>query len=342
MNSALHSSSRPTTQRLAEIAGMLSNRHVVVIGDLIADQFLYGEITRVSREAPVFILRHERTDTVPGGAANCAVNLAALGARTTLIGFIGDDEAGRTLRSKLQAADVDCRGVIASQSATTTKMRILAGQAHSTRQQVIRVDYEPEPRLDLQLQDNLQHNLRHAFSSADAVIISDYNYGVGSASVVALLHELQHARFVPIVVDSRFQLTKYAGFTSATPNEDELEHAFGKRLSNQSDLEQAAAQLRAQLACPALLVTRGPQGMLLQQADQPPCYLEPVGARDPVDVTGAGDTVIATYTLALAGGATFTEAAHLANYAGGLVVMKRGTASVSTEELLSSIQSAEC
>lgn len=338
----MNSVPRPTTQRLVEIAEQLSGRRVVVAGDLIADQFLYGEIARVSREAPVFILRHERTDTVPGGAANCAVNLAALGAHAALVGSVGDDETGRTLLQKLQTAGVDCRGVIAAPGiTTTTKLRVLAGQTHSTRQQVIRVDYESPPQFDEQRQEKLQQNLRAALSSTEAVIISDYNYGVAGASVVALLHELQLTRSVPIIVDSRFRLSEYAGFTSATPNEDELEHSFGRRLDTQQDLEQAAAQLRTRLACPALLITRGPQGMLLQEENQPPHYLNAVGARDPVDVTGAGDTVIASYTLALASGATFVEAAHLANFAGGLVVMKRGTASVSAAELISSIQSTE-
>ncbi|MEJ7618784.1 MAG: PfkB family carbohydrate kinase [Pyrinomonadaceae bacterium] len=332
---------RPTPDRLAEIARQLSGRHVVVVGDLVADQFLYGEIARVSREAPVFILRHERTDTVPGGAANCAINLAALGARASLIGVVGADEVGRSLLSQLQLARVDNRGVVVSPGTnTTTKVRVLAGQAHSTRQQVIRVDYEQKLTPDRQRQESLMHNLRSAFAAAaDAVIISHYNYGVSDEEITALLRELCGARPVPVIVDSRFRLTQYPDFTSATPNQDEVEHAFGKQFNKTIELEQAAALLRAQLNCPALLVTRGSQGMLLQEANQIPYHIAAVGGRDPVDVTGAGDTVIAAYTLALAAGATFVEAAHLANHAGGLVVMKRGTASVSPEELLSSVGS---
>ncbi len=338
----MDASLRPTPERLAQIARQFQGRRVVVVGDLIADQFLYGEIARVSREAPVFILRHEHTDTVPGGAANCATNLAAFGAQTSLIGTVGDDESGRALLSQLKAARVNCDGVVVSpKSHTTTKVRILAGQAHSTRQQVIRVDYEGAILADAKIQESFCASLRHEFSTADASIISDYNYGVAGDEVTLLLQELRRDRNIPVIVDSRFRLTNYRGFTSATPNEDELEHALALRLENANDIESAASVLRTQLNCEALLVTRGPEGMLLQATGRPAYYINAVGARDPVDVTGAGDTVIAAYTLGLAVGATFAESAHIANHAGGLVVMKRGTASVSLEELLSSICKTE-
>ncbi|MCA1816895.1 MAG: PfkB family carbohydrate kinase [Acidobacteria bacterium] len=329
-------------ERLAELVREFARRRVAVVGDAVADQFLYGEIGRVSREAPVLILRHERTETVPGGAANCANNLASLGARSSLVAVVGGDEAGRALVEKLGAAGVDCRGVIASGSRrTTTKVRVLAGHAHSLKQQVIRVDYEGEPLEDSAVKSELGARLRAAADGADAIIVSDYNYGVASGVVVETLREIARARDLPVLVDSRFRLTEFAGFTSATPNEDELEHTVGARLDEDAQLARAATDLLSRLEHRALLVTRGKHGMLLVEKDQRPTQIAAVGEREAVDVTGAGDTVIATYALALASGATFAEAARLANHAGGIVVMKRGTACVTPEELLASVEAGD-
>jgi rfaE bifunctional protein kinase chain/domain len=325
-------------ERLTELVHEFPQRRVVVVGDAVADQFLYGEISRVSREAPVLILRHERTETVPGGAANCANNLASLGARVALVAVVGEDEAGRGLVATLDAAGVDCRGVVsANTQRTTTKVRVLAGHAHSLKQQVIRVDYESATLADAAIKSEIGARLRESMAEADALIISDYNYGVASAEVVETLRELARVRDIPILVDSRFRLTDFAGFTSATPNEDEVEHTIGARLDDATQLEAAASQLLARLKHRALLVTRGKHGMLLAEAGKQPVHLPAVGGREGVDGTGAGDTVMATYALALASGATFTEAARLANHAGGIVVMKRGTACVTADELLASL-----
>jgi rfaE bifunctional protein kinase chain/domain len=325
-------------ERLTDLVGEFSRRRIVVVGDALADQFLYGEIGRVSREAPVLILRHERTETVPGGAANCANNLASLGAHASLVGVVGEDEAGRALVAKLGDAGVDCRGIISNSArSTTTKVRVLAGHAHSLKQQVIRIDYESAPLGDAAIKTQLCARLREAAAEADAIIISDYNYGVACVEVVETLREIARARAVPVLVDSRFRLFDFAGFTSATPNEDELEHAVGVRLDDASQLERAATDLLARLEHRALLITRGKHGMLLVERDAPTLHIEATGDGEAVDVTGAGDTVIATYALALASGATFAEAARLANHAGGIVVMKRGTACVTAEELLASV-----
>jgi rfaE bifunctional protein kinase chain/domain len=311
---------------------------VVVVGDAVADQFLYGEITRVSREAPVLILRHERTETVPGGAANCAHNLATLGAQSSLVAVAGTDAPGRALVGRLKDAGVDCAGVVTSNSQpTTTKVRVLAGQTHSLKQQVIRIDYEGAPLSDAALKAQVCARLREAVATADAIIVSDYNYGVACDEVIATLREVARERGVPVLIDSRFRLTDFAGFTSATPNEDEFEHTHGTRIEDATRLESAAADLLARLRHRALLVTRGKHGMLLVEAGELPLHLPAVGEREAVDVTGAGDTVIATYALALASGASFADAARLANHAGGIVVMKRGTACVTTDELLASL-----
>lgn len=325
-------------ERLAAIVNRFSQRRVVVVGDLVADQFLYGEISRVSREAPVLILRHERTETTPGGAANCAANLAALGARVSLIGVVGEDEAGLALVEKLCAVGVDCHGVASSKSMrTTTKVRILAGQAHSPKQQVIRVDYDGEPSLEYNEREQLARHLQEEIQKSEAVIISDYNYGVVEMKMAALARYAADQLHIPVLVDSRFRLAEFKGFTSATPNEDEAEQLYGKPLKDDAAIMEAGMKLRERLNFRTLLITRGGHGMMLFEEGEPPLQIEAVGAHEPVDVTGAGDTVIATYTLALSSGASFADAAHLANYAGGLVVMKRGTASVSREELLESV-----
>ena len=326
-------------KRLIEIVHRFADRRLLVIGDAIADQFLYGNISRVSREAPVFILRHEQTTTVPGGAANCAMNLAALGARVSLIAAVGNDDAGTELRKKLAAAGVDVEGVIVSeQIQTTTKVRILAGQSHSNRQQVIRIDYEGNPIAGGELRESIINALKRAASSVDAIVISDYNYGVADTATIALIRESTNK---PVLVDSRFRLSDLTGFTAATPNEDEVEHLIGQSITSTDQLETAAQTLKQQLKHEALLVTRGAQGMMLLADNAAPLHIPAVGSEQSVDVTGAGDTVIATFALAIASGASFADAAHLANFAGGLVVMKRGTASVSASEIEHSILNSE-
>ena len=321
---------------LADIIKGFSSRRVVVVGDTIADQFIYGEISRVSREAPVFILRHEHTETTPGGAGNCAANLAALGAQVSLVSVLGDDETGRILAEKLHEMGVDCTGVqLSNERHTTTKVRVLAGQIHSTRQQVIRIDYDNEGALSTTVEQRLRADISDAVAGADAVIISDYNYGVATPATGALVRDT--ANGIPVLVDSRFRLSEFSGLTSATPNEDEVEELLGVKHADEAGLASAAEQLRQRLGYKALLVTRGGHGMTLIEADNTPMHIDAVGSQQPVDVTGAGDTVIASYALALASGASFPEAARLANFAGGIVVMKRGTATVSNDELLKSI-----
>ncbi len=329
-------------ERLLGIVKRFSGRRILVLGDAVADQFIYGGINRVSREAPVFILHHEHTETLPGGAANCAVNLASLGARVSLISVAGEDEAGRALLEKLKAAGVDCSGVLTSPALQTTrKVRILAGQLHSTRQQVIRIDYEGAPLSDPKLRASLRDCVQQHMQEAEALIISDYNYGVADVEMATFARDATVARKRPVLADSRFRLAEFVGFTSATPNQDEVEQLLGREFTDFAELETACEELRARLGYRALLVTRGSNGMMLLEDGVAPVHLDAVGAREPVDVTGAGDTVMAAYTLALASDSSFPDAARLANYAGGLVVMKRGTASVTQEELEHSVLHAE-
>ena len=327
-------------ERLTAIVRLFPQRKIVVVGDLVADQFLYGQISRVSREAPVLILRYERTETVPGGAANCAANLAALGGRASLIGFVGEDEAGRALLDKLCGVGVECKGLaFIPGGRTTTKVRILAGQVHSTRQQVIRIDYESESPIEESLRHQLRERLREELAGADAVIISDYNYGVADAETIAVVREVARTRAIPLLVDSRFNLARFTGFTSATPNEDEVEQLLERKLADADEVTRAGIELRERLNYQALLITRGSRGMALFVPKAPTVHIPIFGSDEIADVTGAGDTVMATMTLALAAGASFEAAARLANYAGGLVVMKRGTATVSAAELREAIRS---
>ena len=322
--------------RLIDIIRRFADQKIVIIGDAIADRFVHGSISRISREAPVFILQHQHTETLPGGAANCAMNLVALGAKVSLISVTGADEAGNELRAKLEGAGVNVDGVIVSDKIqTTTKVRILAGHSHSSRQQVIRIDYEGAAFNDDEARAALLDKLQQTIQNANAIVISDYNYGVVDAQAVDVIRK---SNGTPVLVDSRFRLLDFPGFTAATPNEDEVENLAGTPITSAEQLEQAATELKQRLGHRALLVTQGGEGMTLVESDVAPLHIRAVGAEQPVDVTGAGDTVIATFTLAVASGASFADAARLANYAGGLVVMKRGTATVSAAELEHSIQ----
>ena len=276
---------------LADIVEQFSQKRIVVIGDAINDQFVHGQISRVSREAPVFILSHEHTETTPGGAGNCAANLAALGAKAALVSVVGYDEPGKSLLDKLKAAGIDCRGIITTAGRkTTTKVRVLAGQAHSTRQQVIRIDYDGQPAVSEHERDQMSSLAEDKIASADALVVSDYNYGVADVMLVALALELAKQRGIPSLVDSRFRLADFGGFTSGTPNEEEIAQQYGDL--SESELKVSGEALRDRLQFRALLVTRGSHGMMLFEEDKEPLRIDAVGSRQPVDVTGAGDTAL--------------------------------------------------
>lgn len=311
-----------------------SKKKIVIVGDLVADQFLRGTIVRVSREAPVFILKHNETETLPGGAANAAVNVATLGGNAILIGIVGEDFDGDALLEKLRESKVDCRYTIRTAAQrTTTKVRVLASQHYAPRQQVIRIDYENTEPIAEDLQNKLKANLIAASKEADAIIISDYNYGVANSEIAGTARQIAGENKVPLLIDSRFNLQNFKGATTATPNYDEVEQILGEGFA-----EKDCIQLCETLGYESLLMTRGNQGMLLIEKDKLPLHIKAVGSEEPVDVTGAGDTVIATYALALASNLSFADAAHAANHAGGIVVMKKGTAAISLDELLASLK----
>ena len=322
---------------LIEQIKKFAGARVAVVGDLVADQFLNGKISRVSREAPVFILRHDETVTRPGGAANAAANIAALGGETLLVGLVGNDINGDLLRQALRNAGVSTNEdsvVIAVGVQTTTKVRVLAGQHYAARQQVIRIDYENRGGIDEEISQSIAKAAEKACRAADAVVVSDYGYGVVTKELFSLTQRIASERKIPLIVDSRFRLVEFSGATSATPNQEEGEHILGK------DLDDAGCKtLRDRLDVEALLITRGNKGMTLIEKGREPLHMVAVGSSEPVDVTGAGDTVIAAYSLGLAAGMSFAAAAAVANHAGGIVVMKKGTATANFDELKSSIES---
>jgi rfaE bifunctional protein kinase chain/domain len=329
------------TNRLLSIVDAFAGVRVAVFGDLLADEFIYGEISRVSREAPVLILDYDSTEIVPGGAGNAASNVAALGGSPMAIGVAGQDETGQRMLEAMSGR-VDVRGVVRpSDFRTPTKTRILAGGVHSAKQQVVRIDRATRTPLPEVIRRSVESKLVSAAARCDALLVSDY----GSGLVTPLLVADARRRFrgpgnrqPPVLVDSRYSLLRFRGMTTCTPNESEVEHLLGVRIGdNQRVLEKAGRTLLARTRARAVLVTRGSRGMALFEPAKPTTHIPIFGSDQIADVTGAGDTVIATVTLALAAGATFEEAARLANYAGGIVVMKRGTATVSGEELRAAI-----
>jgi rfaE bifunctional protein kinase chain/domain len=329
---------RPSADRLIQLTRQLARARVCVIGDAVLDVFEYGEIARVSREAPVLILDHRRTEYVPGGAANTVANLAALGVRATLIGRIGNDPEGRALEGLLRDRAVGVGALIKDRSyPTPTKRRILAGSAHTRKQQIVRIDRGNRTvPLAKQLRSRLQSAAKKARRRGDAVLLADYGYGTIDPSWSKGLRPGAG----PITLDSRFALDRYAGIDAATPNLEELERAVGRRLGDQDEaaIAQAGERLRRRAGCEALLVTRGSRGMSLIERGAAAARIPVFGSDEVADVTGAGDTVIASFTAARAAGGTWREAAELANVAGGLVVMKSGTATVSPAELIAAIE----
>ncbi len=323
----------PDHDALLALVDRLGDQRVAVIGDVIADEFVYGRVSRVSREAPVLILEYDSTEIVPGGGGNAANNVAALGGRTRLVGLVGRDEAGRRLIDSLHPR-VE-RGALLRPAGyeTPRKTRILAGGIHSAKQQVVRIDRVAGSTPDAAARQAFADRAASAVGGCAAVLVSDYGSGLVTPGLARSLRARLGPR-VPILVDSRYALLDYRGLTACTPNEAEAEQALGVRINDDLRvLERAGRTLLARTRMDAVLVTRGSRGMALFQPDRPTVHIPIFGSDEIADVTGAGDTVMATLTLALAAGGTFEEAARLANYAGGLVVMKRGTAIVSADEV---------
>lgn len=328
--------------RLRKIVEAFPKVTITVLGDLVADEFVFGEISRVSREAPVLILKHRERTVVPGGGANAVNNLADLGVNVLPVGVVGDDEPGRLLLKYFRHKRIAVSGVLKDKGyGTVTKTRILAGMTHTARQQVVRIDREPEKSPNRQLTRELFLAAREYSHASDALLVSDYGYGAATPAIVSALREKGKIGSLPVIVDSRHRLLQYSGVTAATPNEPEVEDALGVRIGQDWEkVVSAGEQVMSRMKLQSLVITRGRDGMVAFNHRHKPVDIPIFGSDQVADVTGAGDTVIAAFTAALAAGATTEEAAQLANYAGGIVVMKRGTATVSREELLHALEQA--
>ena len=325
-------------KRLRALITGFSGKRIVVVGDLIADEYLYGKPARISREAPVLILRFTDREVRLGGAANAAHNVRALGATALPVGVLGRDPAGDEVLRLFGEAGISSEGVSrAVGRLTPVKTRIMAGGYESTRQQVVRLDREPEPSLTGDVEARLIAAVQAAGSGADAFLVSDYGYGSVTARVFEAVLETARGRGAIVAVDSRYDLPRFRGATAATPNEPEVEALAGAGLGDESALEKAGRVVLERLDSRYLLITRGSRGMALLEREGPVTFMPIHGSDQIADVTGAGDTVISAFTVALSAGAGAVEAAWLANVAGGVVVMKRGTAAVSPQELSESL-----
>jgi rfaE bifunctional protein kinase chain/domain len=328
-------------KNLTEIIDRFENKRIAVWGDFILDEYVYGTTRRISREAPVLILSHQATEFYLGGGGNSLVNLCALGAIPVPVGVVGQDQAGSHILKILKQKKITADFMIREKSyRTPIKTRILAGEHSTRKQQILRIDREAMVPENRELKQKLGVALGKATSQAAALLISDYNYFAVQGDVLdKILPQLKRAN-KPVSLDSRFRLLSFKGVTILTPNEPEVEHALQVELDdNQKTVDKAGRELLGKTGSEAVLITRGMKGMALFQRGKPAFSIPIYGSRDIVDVTGAGDTVISVLTLALACGASFKEAAVLANFAGGIVVMKKGTAAVSPRELKEAILS---
>ncbi len=330
-------------ERLLQLTEAMKGRLIVVYGDIVADRFVYGTPKRISREAPVLILRQYREDVLLGGGGNAINNILSLGGLPIPVSVLGRDAPGDQLVEKMTSQGIDCSGVLrVDRYHTPTKVRILGGYPHAARQQIVRYDIEDTFEITQEESQQFAALLRDQMSICHAGLISDYGYGVVTPLLVSNLTAFATRR--PVTLDSRYNLLRYPDVSAATPNEEEAAQAAGISLFDNGDdrIQEVAAALQQSLDCEAVLITRGSRGMALFEKDgRAPIFIPVHGTDQVADVTGAGDTVIATFTLALAAGASYAEAAKLANYGGGIVVMKMGTATVSNEELRHAIERDE-
>lgn len=310
----------------------------LVVGDLVADHYVYGQTERVSREAPVLIVRHESDEVKLGGGANAAANVRALGGRVTALGVLGRDASGRALRELFAEQGIVVRAIGGRDVVTETKTRVLAGGVSTTRQQMLRLDRGVTGGQPTRVRRALAAALDVLVPQVEVVIVSDYGAGVLCDETLAGL-KAWSARGAVVCVDSRFALGAFAGVSVCKPNEPELAAFTGLPVKTDSELRLAGRVALERLGCRILLVTRGRRGMAVFERGRRPELVPVWGPDEAVDVTGAGDTVHATFSLALGAGASALEAAQLANVAGGLVVQKQGTATVTRAELARGLRS---
>jgi rfaE bifunctional protein kinase chain/domain len=326
------------TGEYLDVIDRFADSRVVLYGDLVLDRFILGTPKRISREAPVIILRHEGQRDVPGGGANALANLAALGVQVTAVAAVGDDEPGAALTAALEERQIDTgRIVTVSGFRTPTKVRVLGGGSSSLKHQVARYDIEDVLPQKGRWRGTIREHLAAVAPAAGAVAISDYGYGCVESSM-AETFTTGGDRSPKVCLDSRYRIGAFTGVDGATPNLLELEAHCGRRLESDAAVAEGAEQLRRDLNARFVLATRGNRGMTLVEADRKPLHIPVFGTDEVADVTGAGDTVLAVLTAALAAGAEPATAAGLANIAAGLVVMKLGTATVPAVELRAAVE----
>ena len=318
-----------TPARAHELIDKFSSRHITVVGDVMLDRFLIGRVSRISPEAPVPVVVFEQEEFRLGGAANVANNLRELGAVVELIGVIGNDESGTMIRNELAAKGIQSTGLITDPGRrTTTKMRVVT----TRNQQVSRVDFESEHEVGNQIEDAIASQIEMRARSSQVVLVSDYQKGVITRRSMAHLISFAHGAGIPVIVDPKVpHIEYYAGAALVTPNHVEAESATNSRIVSHEDARKASAELRRRMKVESVLITRGEHGMWLDHGGIDGFL--PASAKEVADVTGAGDTVIATLALAIAAGATMPEAARLANEAASIVVGKFGAATVAPAEL---------
>src|SRR5688500_476837 len=324
-----------TKNRVTEILRALRERNVVVLGDVMLDEFVWGDVTRISPEAPVPVVDVRRESVHLGGAANVLANLVALGARGTVVAGIGNDDAAKRLRHGLRELGRDANDylIVDEVRPSTIKTRIIA---HS--QLVVRADRESRTPVSSQIEERIISSVKEALREADAFVVSDYDKGVVTPRILGGILPFAYER-VPVLVDPKIRnFDSYRPATLVTPNHHEALRLTNTEEDSEGALRTAAHKIRERLACDAVLITRGDRGMVLFEKDHEPVNVETT-AREVYDVTGAGDTVIATLAAALASGGSLIEAALLANYAAGIVVGKLGTATATKDEVLDSIGS---
>ena len=328
-----------TPERAAELAQRARERTVLVFGDVMLDEFVWGDVTRISPEAPVPVVDIRRESVRLGGAANVLANLVALGARGRLVGVAGEDSAGERLLAKLKetcSGRADAELVRDRERPTTLKTRIIA---HN--QLVVRADRELRTPVSSEIEDRLIATLSRSLEGAAAFVVSDYDKGAVTPRVLAEVLPRAVGRRIPVLVDPKVRnFDSYRPATLVTPNHHEALRLTNSEDDSDAGVARAGRALRERLRCESVLITRGERGMMLLEGGGEPLYVE-TRAREVYDVTGAGDTVIATLACALAAGATLAEAADLANHAAGIVVGKLGTATVSAEELINSLKADE-
>jgi len=330
----------PDRSRLLQCLERFPGCTVAVLGDLVADRYVFGRTARVSREAPVLILNYEWERVLLGGGGNAAHNVRSLGGTVYPIGVTGDDLPGFSLMGLMQEKGMDTRGVVVEEGRpTATKNRILAGGHHATtaRQQIVRIDRAPTEPLSSQTRQRLLACLEESAAKSQALLVSDYGLGVVEGPVVEAVNCIAARGDLLVTVDSRRNLLSFKNPTAVTPNEPEVDGSLGVE-TRDDNIAQAGAALLEKTGARGVLITRGNKGMALFERGKKPVFIDIYGGDEVADVTGAGDTVIGTFTLAMVAGATMAEAAMLANYAGGIVVMKSGTATVSLEELQQAVE----